>query len=694
MDIKNSNLDNQATQDYSKTDMYWDTFDVPHIISTEKIADIFYALGHAQMRNHGDLVLKLYGQARGRASEYWGSSFLNDDVLMHTLGVYERATSWVAEQSEDFTVNLNNFVKGINDYVLEHPEQIDTANKVVLPVTIEDVLAYSLKLFHIYMMVNFDELNSTITKKKHSGGSNAWVLSSSLCAEGNPILLSSPHLPWDDMYRLFEVHLMAPDLNMYGVAPVGIPILTMAFNDHLGWTHTVNTFKGWTLYELELSSGGYWFDGEEHSFSSKDVVIKVKQDNGTFLEEKITVNNSQHGAILFGNGNSAFALRIAGLDKPRALEQWWSMGCSQSLEDFKKALKQMQIPTFSILYADSDDHIMHFFNGQIPYSEKPVENTSNGIVSGSDSSALWTKTLSFSDLPISVDPPSGWLQNANDPFSFTTLPRVLQTQKKCYDFIMQDSGLSLRAQQSIHLISNYKNVTFDQVVTDHFSRRVLAADRLLDDLVHAARDIGGSLVLKAAEVLEQWDRTVNYNSKGAVLFAYWMYMMGNSDLYANPWSELNPMTTPSNLASTKKAISTLDAVAQNVLATYGALDVEWSSVFELGNGKLDKYSTVFSEDILGVFSEFWYAPNANDRYVSVGGECFSMVVEFSNPVRAEILLLYGNMTQTHLGERKNQFDMYKSKKMRPVWRTKDEFMNHIIDKESFYTNYKPDKNIY
>ncbi|KZL48135.1 penicillin acylase family protein [Nodularia spumigena CS-591/04] len=33
---------------------------------------------------------------------------------------------------------------------------------------------------------------------------------------------------------------------------VGIPVLAIAFNDNLGWTHTVNTHDGWDAYELKL----------------------------------------------------------------------------------------------------------------------------------------------------------------------------------------------------------------------------------------------------------------------------------------------------------------------------------------------------------------------------------------------------------------------------------------------------------
>src|SRR5205085_4012584 len=56
------------------TEILWDTWGVPHIFANDDAA-AFYAFGKAQMHSHGDLILRLYGQARGRASEYWGQNY-------------------------------------------------------------------------------------------------------------------------------------------------------------------------------------------------------------------------------------------------------------------------------------------------------------------------------------------------------------------------------------------------------------------------------------------------------------------------------------------------------------------------------------------------------------------------------------------------------------------------------------------
>ena len=51
------------------TEILWDTYGVPHIFA-QRAQDLFRAHGWAQMEAHADLILRLYGQARGRAAEY------------------------------------------------------------------------------------------------------------------------------------------------------------------------------------------------------------------------------------------------------------------------------------------------------------------------------------------------------------------------------------------------------------------------------------------------------------------------------------------------------------------------------------------------------------------------------------------------------------------------------------------------
>ena len=73
-------------RDQGPTEILWDRWGVPHIHAPDA-GELFRAFGWAQMKNHANLILRLYGEARGRAAEYWGESYLASDRYLRTMGV-------------------------------------------------------------------------------------------------------------------------------------------------------------------------------------------------------------------------------------------------------------------------------------------------------------------------------------------------------------------------------------------------------------------------------------------------------------------------------------------------------------------------------------------------------------------------------------------------------------------------------
>jgi len=49
-----------------------------------------------------DLILKLYGQARGKAAEYWGEPMLDSDRWVRTMGVYSEPESGTGSKAQHF----------------------------------------------------------------------------------------------------------------------------------------------------------------------------------------------------------------------------------------------------------------------------------------------------------------------------------------------------------------------------------------------------------------------------------------------------------------------------------------------------------------------------------------------------------------------------------------------------------------
>ncbi|HEX6693747.1 MAG TPA: penicillin acylase family protein, partial [Longimicrobiales bacterium] len=73
-----------------RAEVLWDTYGVPHIFAEDGGAAAF-AFGWSQMRAHGDLLLKLYAQARGESAALWGEGFAASDQWVLTNDIPERA---------------------------------------------------------------------------------------------------------------------------------------------------------------------------------------------------------------------------------------------------------------------------------------------------------------------------------------------------------------------------------------------------------------------------------------------------------------------------------------------------------------------------------------------------------------------------------------------------------------------------
>ena len=125
----------------STVEVRYDARGVPHIFAPDERA-LGRAFGWAQMQAHANLILELYGQARGRAAEYWGASHEELDVWIRRMGLVANARDWYAAQEPGFRRYLDAFAEGMNAWANAHRADIPDSLEVVLPVSAADVLAH------------------------------------------------------------------------------------------------------------------------------------------------------------------------------------------------------------------------------------------------------------------------------------------------------------------------------------------------------------------------------------------------------------------------------------------------------------------------------------------------------------------------------------------------------------------------
>jgi acyl-homoserine-lactone acylase len=666
----------------SGAEILWDTYGVPHIFAADREA-LAHAWGWAQMQNHSDLLLRLYAQGRGRAAEYLGERYLDEDRWVWTMGIPQRSERWLNAQSPEMRAHVAAFVRGINAFAAAHPELIGDSLRAVLPVVPTDVMGHAQRWAYSAFVTSRISVEQT-AEAWQERGSNAWAIAPSRTASGHAMLLANPHLPWGDMFTWMEGQLVLPGANISGAALVGSPVLQVAFNDHLGWTHTVNHQDGADLYELALTSDGYAWDGGTRPFDVETRVLTVHGRDGARRLDSLRIRQSVHGPVVRERAGHALALRAVGTELSGWIEQWWQMGTASNFAEFESAIRPNVISTQNITYADAAGRIMLFYGGNTPVRSIGDRAYWEGVVPGTTSVNLWTQLHTFDDMPRIVDPPGGWLQNANDPPWWAAFPTVLDRSR--YPAYIAETEMSLRAQRSAALVEDEPSMTFDEMIRRKHSTEIELAHRVVGDLVTAAGRTASARVAEAAAVLSNWNRRADAGSAGGVLFVEWWRLyqnhLGARPRFAEPWSPAAPRTTPRGLADGGAAVAALDSAAGLVLARYGALDVRWGEVYRVRRDTVDLPANgAFGE--LGVFRSVAYRPVASHRYAAAAGDSYVAVVEFGPTVRAASVIGYGNASRAGSPHRTDQLTLFAEQRLKPVWRSRAEIEQNLAGRERF-----------
>jgi len=645
----------------------WDTWGVPHI-TADNPEDLFYAQGWAQMHNHANLILRLYGSSRGRGAEYWGQEKLQDDMLIHTLGFEELAESWERQQDQEVKIIYNSFVEGMNAYAKAHPESIDKDNEVVLPVTTRDVNMHSMFVVFTRFIAS-DDLGQS--QRWGSMGSNAIAVGPVRSTSGNAMLVQNPHLPWFNEFLFFESHLTLKGKDMYGATLVGLPGISIGFNKYLGWTHTNNTIDNSDIYEIEMEEDGYLLDGKRHDFDISTKTLQIKQENGSLIPTEISVLKTIHGPVVNKTNDKVLALRMVGLDKPNMLLQWWRMANSTSFDEFEAALKMAQIGFWNVIYADKAGNIFYLFNGLVPVRNEGDWGYWSSIVPGTESGNIWTDVHPYDDLPRLMNPGTGWLQNANDPPWTSTIPIALNPDD--YPPYMSPTRMSFRPQRAARMMLEDSSITFEELIDYKHSTRLEAADRLLDDLFEAIEQSSSQKAKEAKVVLEKWDRESNADSRGTLLFYLWAsrFKLNDDSNYEVPWNMETPHFTPRGLADPARAIALLEAAVDEMKSEFGVLDVPWGDFYRLRHNNIDLPANGAPES-LGVF-RVANPYDRGDKQMYVGsGDSWVGVIAFGDDVKAKVLLSYGNSTQKDSPHNGDQLELFSRKELRDAWFTPEQ----------------------
>ena len=155
---------------------------------------------------------------------------------------------------------------------------------------------------------------------------------------------------------------------------------------------------------------------------------------------------------------------------------------------------------FNMVYADKDGHILYQYNGYVPIRDHGDFAYWEGLVPGDTSQNLWTKLTPYEDLPRTLDPPAGWVQNTNNPPWMNTAPPALSP--KLYPAYMSPVNMSSSRRAVFDPADEQsQNSPLTSLFRAKLTTRSLLAERTLDPLLAAAAGSSNPLVQQSVALL-------------------------------------------------------------------------------------------------------------------------------------------------------------------------------------------------
>lgn len=507
-------------------------------------------------------------------------------------------------------------------------------------------------------------------------GSNAWALAPSRTKSGKAILLRNPHLQWTAGY--YEAHITVPGvLDFYGDFRIGGPFAVIGgFNRRLGWSTTNNSQDLDEIYALDVDPNKpdhYLLDGTSHALKRDLFTVSWRNGEGVSTESR-EFWSTPTGPVIHRAAGKIYVIKFAGDGDLRGGEQFLRMMRSESLKEWKEAMKMRARLTSNFTYADGDGNIFYIWNAALPLLPHPVTDDTTAIPV-KKTSDMWTKYVPFESLPQVLNPPGGYIHNENSTHHYTNVRGPVDTKNAYPNF--EAPALSLRSQLAIQLIGGNEKYSLEDVVRLKHNYRMLLADRVKNDLIAAVKATNPTGDVAAAiALLDHWDNTASATSRGSTLFEEWWAtysglrrpeprVLPNAQRFAKVWSVADPFNTPRGLADLPRGVESFVTAVSEVKRLYGSIDVAWGDVHRVRRGKVDVPVGGCGND-LGCFRIMGFTRAEDGKLVATGGDGWVLAVEFGDTPRAYSILAYGQSRLTSSPWHADQAEMFAKGEMKKV----------------------------
>lgn len=543
-----------------------DPYGVPHIYASTA-HDLFFLQGYATAQDRLFQLDLFRRTGRGRLSEVFGGSTLDTDKFVRTLGLARAAQLDAEVASADTRAALEAYAEGVNK-LLEQRGDALPIEFVLLgykpePWTALDSLVV-LKLESFDLATNYatelsranvaaragpgalgtlfpdagarppasaadggwaavadafrspvvlsglDGLRAILGDAGNGLGSNCVALAGSRTASGQPLLEGDPHLSVRNPSIWYEVGLHGGGYDVAGFSIPGLPGIGIGHNAKVAWT-----------FAVAYTDVQDFFVEQPDPADPRRYLFKGASEAATAIREQIGVKGradpvgydvvvTRHGPILTGvlkDQLVPLALRWTALDGGKTMDALLAAARATDWPSFRAAMADLSGATLSACYADVAGHIGYLLAGALPDRAK---GDGRLPVPGAGGEYEWRGLLPSSANPARIDPPEGFIVNAND--------RPV-TDPSSAAFIGEwDPGF--RAGHLLAAVKDLKGATVETlraIQSDYTSPPVSAFRGAI-----LAATPRSALAATARDLVRRWDGTLSVDSAAAAVYEAWI----------------------------------------------------------------------------------------------------------------------------------------------------------------------------
>tara|TARA_Y100001956_G_scaffold82493_1_gene103628 strand:- start:5713 stop:8025 length:2313 start_codon:yes stop_codon:yes gene_type:complete len=538
-------------------------------------------------------------------------------------------------------------------------------------------------------------------------GSNAWAYGGDVVEGGGAILVGNPHSAWQrnpHQLRIYmhQCHLTIPgELDVAGSTFLGFPLPLTGYNADVSWSILdAATVTPYVLQRMEVKhardSIRYLMDGDYQSATMRSIDIEILQESGEIATKSFQFAQSHLGTLfkLPQSPNKPagwYAITNPGEKNAKGLDQFLSAAKARSTREFIEQIEHNRGVLCQLVVADKHGDVGYVVAGNVPpVTDEEMKDAHVGIEGVAfnvlDGSQTKNSFRDQNQRPLQAGKSfypnivsRGIIHNTNNSYKFSEFghkqpdyPSVFGQHKQQRTLaaarLDYDPRLIMSYKRMAEISSNGKISAF-QALQVVFDNRNYAAETFLDWILTLEPSDCSEATKHAFQVLANWDRRNNAESRGALLFhQLWSKLVQAKLVRVTGFGDPEVDSEISTTSQSQKVI--LGALAQSVteLEQLGfALDSEWGSVLYQNADKhpIAMHGGSYEQ---GILNGEMPAELTRDgfAYILFGTAYLQLTQWQDGAISPQVLLAHGQRDGVDSKARTRQLKMFLDKELYPM----------------------------